>query len=82
MSAPTEVVLSKPKRIRRWAKRPSNPNDEFPNVSLSVRDVNLIVTVLKDHGKKIEQFKDRDSKSEQRLVQKLIEKLGQVKWTP
>lgn len=81
MSTPTEVVLRKPKRIRRWTKRPSNPNDEFPNASLSVRDVKLLVELLNDHGKKIDKHKDRDSKTEQRHVQKLIEKLGQIKWS-
>lgn len=82
MTNTTEVVLKKPKRIRRWAKRPTNPNDEFPNASLSVRDVNLLVYVLKSHEKQISQFKDRDSKTEQRHVQKLLAKLDQVKWTP
>jgi hypothetical protein len=71
---------AKPKRIRRWAKRPANPNDEFPNASLSVMDVQLIIRELEKYAQRIVQFKDRDSRSEQRRVRKLIEKLNQVKW--
>jgi hypothetical protein len=71
---------AKPKRIRRWAKRPANPNDEFPNASLSVLDVQLIIRELRRSAQRIVQFKDRESRSEQRRVRKLIEKLHQVKW--
>jgi hypothetical protein len=71
---------AKPKRIRRWAKRPANPNDEFPNASLSVLDVQIIIRELEKYAQRIVQFKDRDSRSEQRRVRKLIEKLHQVKW--
>ena len=73
---------TKPKHVRRWVKRPTNPNDEFPNASLSVRDVHLIIRELESCEKRIAPFKDRDSKSEQRRVRKLIEKLYQVRWLP
>ena len=73
---------TKPKRLRRWVKRPTNPNDEFPNASLSVRDVHLIVRELESCEKRIAAFKDRESKTEQRRVRKLIEKLYQVRWLP
>lgn len=82
MTTTTEVILKKPKRIRRWVKRPANPNDEFPNASLSVREVQLLLQLAKEHEKQVAKFKDRDSRSGKRLVQGLIEKLGQVKWSP
>lgn len=69
------------KRTRRWAKRPANPNDEFPNASLSVLDVQLIIRELESYEKRIAPFKDRESKRYQRHVRKLIEKLYQVKWS-
>ena len=78
----TEVSTLKPKRLRRWAKRPENPNDDFPNVSLSVRDVHLILRELESYEKRIVAFKDRESKTEQRHVRKLLDKLHQVRWTP
>ena len=73
---------TKPARIRRWSKRPTNPNDDFPNASLSVRDVHLIIRELESCEKRIAEFKDRESKSEQRRVRKLIEKLYKVRWSP
>lgn len=76
----TTIATTKPKRIRRWAKRPANPNDEFPNASLSVMDVQLIIRELEGYEKRIAPFKDRESKSYQRHARKLIEKLYQVKW--
>ena len=78
----TADAPTKPKRLRRWVKRPTNPNDEFPNASLSVRDVHLIVRELESCEKRIAAFKDRESKTEQRRVRKLIEKLYQVRWLP
>ena len=78
----TPDAPAKSKRIRRWAKRPANPNDDFPNASLSVRDVHLIIRELEGHEKGIAAFKDRDSKMEQRHVRKLIEKLYQVRRAP
>lgn len=75
-------IPTKPKRIRRWAKRPSNPNDDFPNASLSVLDVHIIIRELEGYEKRITAFKDRASKTEQRRVRKLIEKLYKVKWSP
>jgi hypothetical protein len=80
-TAKTGSAPAKPKRIRSWAKRPENPNDEFPNASLSVRDVHLIVRELESYEKRIAPFKDRASKTEQRHVQKLIEKLYKVRWS-
>ena len=72
---------TKPKRIRRWAKRPTDPNHDA-NAFLSVRDAHLIIRELEGYEKRIAVFKDRDSKAEQRHVRKLIEKLYAVKWTP
>jgi len=77
----TTTVTAKPKRVRRWPKRPANPNDEFPNASLSVMEVQLIIRELEDHEKKIAPFKDRASKTGQRRVRKLIDKLYQVRWS-
>ena len=71
---------SNPKRIRHWGKRPANPNDDEPNASLSVLDVQLIVRELEGYEKRIAPFKDRESKTEQRRVRKLIDKLYQVHW--
>jgi len=73
------MAVPKPKRIRRWAKRPTDPNHDA-NAFLSVRDVHLIIRELESCEKRIAPFKDRDSKSEQRRVRKLIEKLYQVRW--
>jgi hypothetical protein len=72
---------TKPKRPRRWAKRPANPNDEFPNASLSVIDTQLIIRELEGYEKRIAVFKDRESRREQRHVHKLIAKLYKVKWS-
>lgn len=74
-------VTATTKRARRWAKRPANPNDAFPNASLSVRDVQLIVRELEFYEKRLVPFRDRESKTAQRYVRKLIEKLHQVKWS-
>lgn len=75
------VIARKSRRGRRWAKKPTNPNDEFPNASLSAHDVNLIVRELEDCEKRIVQFKDRGSKAEQQHVHALIEKLYRVRWS-
>lgn len=82
MSEIPTVAPGKTTRVRRWAKRPANPNDDFPNASLSVRDVHLIVRELEGYEKRIAHFKDRESRTEQRYVRKLIEKLYQVRWSP
>jgi len=68
----------KPKRIRRWAKRPENPNDVFPNASLNVLEVQLILRELESYEKRIASLTGREIKREQRHVRKLIEKLYQV----
>jgi hypothetical protein len=73
---------TKIRRSRRWAKRPTNPNDKFPNASLSVMDTQLIIRELEGYEKQIAPFKDRASRSHQRHVRKLIEKLYQVRWSP
>ena len=78
---PTEAP-AKLKRIRRWAKRPGNPNDDFPNASLSVREVRLLIREMEDYEQRIAAFKDRDSRMDQRLVKKLLAKLHQVRWSP
>ena len=80
MTALATEAFAKPKRLRRWAKRPATPNDDLPNASLSVRDVHLIIRELEGYEKRIAHFKDRDSRTEQRHVRKLIEKL--YKWSP
>jgi hypothetical protein len=77
----TTTVTAKPKRIRQWAKRPANPNDEFPNASLSVMDVQLIIRELENYERRIAPLKDRDSKTAQRRARKLIDKLYQVRWS-
>ena len=82
MTALATQASAKPKRTRRWAKRPANPNDEFPNASLSVMDTQLIIRELEGYEKRIAVFKDRASKSEQRHVRELIEKLYQVRRSP
>ena len=82
MTAITAEAPVKPKRIRRWAKRPANPNDDFPNASLSVREVRLLIREMEDYEKRIASFKDRDSRMDQRLVKKLLAKLHQVRWSP
>ena len=82
MTALATETTAKPKRLRRWAKRPANPNDDFPNASLSVRDTQLIIRELESYEKRNAHFKDRESRTEQRHVRKLIEKLYQVQWSP
>lgn len=69
-----------PKHIRRWAKRPTDPNHDA-NAFLSVRDVHLIIRELENCEKRSAPFKDHNSKNEQRRVRKLIEKLYQVRWS-
>jgi hypothetical protein len=71
MTALATQASAKPKRTRRWAKRPANPNDEFPNASLSVMDTQLI-RELEGYEKRIAVFKDRTSKSEQRRVREIF----------
>jgi hypothetical protein len=44
--------------------------------------VNLIVRELANYQLRIALFTDRDSRTEQRHLKKLLEKLRQVKWTP
>ena len=82
MTAISTEAPAKLKRIRRWAKRPANPNDDFPNASLSVREVRLLIREMEDYEKRIAAFKDRDSRMDQRLVKKLLAKLHQVRWSP
>jgi hypothetical protein len=82
MTAIATEAPAKSKRTRRWAKRPANPNDDFPNASLSVMDTQLIIRELESYEKEIAPFKDRESRSHQRHVRKLIEKLYQVRWSP
>ena len=79
MPKPTAAPTT-PKRIRRWAKRPTDPNHDA-NAFLSVRDVHLVLRELESYEKRLAPFKDRASKSEQRHVRALIEKLYAVKWT-
>jgi hypothetical protein len=78
ISATTGV---KPKRIRRWAKRPANPNDDFPNASLSVMDVQLIIRELESYEKRIAKLPGREGTTARRHARKLIEKLYQVRWS-
>ena len=82
MTAISTDAPGKRERIRRWAKRPANPNDDFPNASLSVRDVHLIIRELEVYEKRIAVFKDRESKTTQHHARKLIDKLYQVRWSP
>lgn len=82
MARAEQITTAKSKRLRRWTKRPANPNDEFPNASLSVLDVQLIIRELEGYEKRIALFKDRESRRHQRHAHKLIEKLYQVKWLP
>ena len=82
MTATATEAPAKPKRIRRWAKRPPNPNDAFPNASLSVREVRLLIREMEDYEKRIAALKGRDSRMDQRLVRKLLDKLRQVRWSP
>lgn len=81
----THVTADAPpkrKRNRRWAKAPATPNDDFPNAALSVFDTQLIIRELEGYEKRIASFKDRESRTAQRHIRKLIEKLYQVKWSP
>lgn len=75
-----EAAAQKPRR--RGTKRPTNPNDEFPNASLSVRDVHLILRELESFLKRIEGLRGRDIDVERRHAQKLVAKLYQVRWAP
>ena len=72
-------MTTKPKR--QTAKRTANPNDAFPNASLSVRDVHLIIRELERYLKRIEDLKGRDIGTQRRHAQKLVDKLYQVRWT-
>jgi hypothetical protein len=67
---------------RRGTKRSTTPNDEFPNASLSVRDVHLILRELESFLKRIEGLQGRDIGVGRRHAQKLVAKLYQVRWTP
>jgi|GEM_PF-3818013 len=69
------------KTKRQTTKRTANPNDAFPNASLSVRDVHLIIRELERYLKRIEGLKGRDIDTQRRHAQKLIDKLYQVRWT-
>ena len=75
----TPTPPPKKKRIRRWAKRPTDPNYNA-NVFLSVRDVHLILRELESYAKRIEGV--RGFAIERRFVLRLIEKLRVVKWSP
>ena len=73
---------AKPKRIRRWARRPANPNDDSPNATLSVRDVHLLIRELENYLGRIRGVTDRETAMHRRHAQKLIDKLHQVEWKP
>jgi hypothetical protein len=82
LAVPDPTIETKPKRLRRWAKRPANPNDEFPNASLSVLDVRLILHELRSYEKRIANHPGRDFSRDRKHVRGLIEKLHQVRWSP
>lgn len=77
-----ETASTDPKQKRRWMKRPANPNDEAPNATLSVGDVQLLVRELENYLSRIRGTTDRDVAARRRHVLKLIEKLHQVRWSP
>ena len=60
---------SRPKRIRRWAKRPADPN------------VHLVIRELEGYLRRIEGLRGRDVAMDRRLAQKLVAKLYQVRWS-
>ena len=68
------------KRIRRWAKRPADPNHDA-NAFLSVMDVQLIIRELESYERRIAPLKGRDYRTAQRRARRLIEKLYAVRWT-
>ncbi len=80
-TASTEAATpTKPKRFRRWAKRPTDPNHEA-NTFLSVRDVQLVIRELESLEKRLTNIGGRDAAYQRRHARRLIDKLYAVKWT-
>ena len=57
-----QATLEDPKSKRgcRRSRRAGNSNDEFPNASLSVRDVHLLIRELEGYLKRIEGMSGRE----------------------
>ncbi len=68
------------RRIRRWAKRPTDPNHDA-NAFLSVRDVRLVLRELENYESRIARLPGRTFASSRRHVRVLIERLRAVRWT-
>jgi hypothetical protein len=73
------TAIAPKKQIRRWAKRPTDPNHDA-NAFLSVRDVHLIVRELESYAQRIANLTGRAIATDRRRVRALIEKLHAVRW--
>ena len=80
MTSIETATTSKPSRIRRSAKRPTDPNHDA-NAFLSTRDVHLILRELESYAARIAKLPGREYAARRRHALGLIQKLYAVKWT-